>query len=113
MKKLELKVIPIKDDADGRILNYRDQLAALVKNFPDGGISVAEMGDAIAIARKLRDAKDGDTIFLEDAEHDYLVKRMAQNRFTIAAQEIVDMAKALSEAPAVSIPHIVNSKKRA
>jgi hypothetical protein len=111
MKQFELKVVPIDGDSAGRRLNYRDELSALVKNFPDG-VSIAEMGDAIAIAQKLRNAKDESTIFLEDAEHAYLIARMANNRFTIAAQEIVDMSRALSEAKPVSMPHAVNGKQK-
>lgn len=113
MKQFRLKVVPITGDPDGRLLNYREQLLALVRVFPEG-ISIAEMGDAISVARKLRAAGDVDTVLFENAEHTYLVARLAANRFTIAAEEIVAMSQELSAAAEVAAPHIIStSKKRA
>lgn len=113
MKQFKLKVVAIAGDPDGRLLNYREALLALVRVFPDG-ITIAEMSDAIGVARKLRAAGDLDTILLENAEHAYLVARLAANRFTIAAEEIVEMSETLSKAAEVPAPHIISaSKKRA
>lgn len=118
MKKFLLKVVPIAGDPDGRTLNYRDQLLALVRNFPDG-ISIAEMGDAISVSKKLRGAGDTDTLVLENAEHAYLLDRLDGNRFTIAAEEIVEMRNTLAHAEEIPAPHLVStspgreSKRRA
>lgn len=114
MKQIILKTVTLQLENLKEELSYKKLFLQLVEVFPEG-IRASEMGDAISISKKLQNATDDGSIFLENSEHSYLCTRFDNHRFGIAAPEIIEMREALFKAKDVETPHLasVNNKKRA
>ena len=66
-------------------------------------MTIIEMGIAVRIGDKLRGADIGDDVLLEDAEQEWLASRMKARRFSIVAQEVIEMVEAVANAPRVGV----------
>ena len=107
MKKIQLLSVPVTNSQAAKDfeLDYRFEFLRLVEVVPEG-ITISEMGDAIKIADKLRIAQTGSTVYLEDAEHAYLLNRVKNFRFQLVCREIYDMLESLKNAVTEDAPHL-------
>jgi len=106
MKSFQLKkTILTNSQTDGFELNYRREFLQLVEVIPEG-ITISQMGTAIKVAEKLRHASDEGKVFLEDAEHEYLLNRLKNNKWKLVGPEIVEMVKVVEDATTEEAPHL-------
>lgn len=93
-------------------LNYRKEFLRMIEIAPEG-TTVSQMGTAIKVAKKLQDTPDDGTVFLEDAEHEYLLGKARAFRFTLIAAEIVEMIEAVEKAETCEAPHLKRENPKA
>lgn len=102
MKKVELKDAvmlmgepePVEVD-----LNYRDQIMSLllIPLDPQAGTNYEEMAIVLPLHAIFKAAKD--FVYLEEAEHAEVVKRLKNAKFRQNTPEIFEMIRSVVEAP--------------
>jgi hypothetical protein len=103
--RLQETTVTNSQAAEDLKLNYRREFLRMVEIIPEG-VTASQMDSAIKVARKLRDTPDGGTVFLEDAEWEYLKQRAETHKFSLVAPEIVEMIAALRNAKTCEAPHL-------
>lgn len=93
MRLLELKTAHLED---GQPLDYKNNLILILKNHPQG-MSIDEMEKALSIIGTVR--KGNGTVALEDADHEYIVKRLEGTRWMVADPATVQFVKDVRDAP--------------
>lgn len=106
---IETKITNSQTPADFT-LDYQREFLRLVEIVPDG-ITASQMGTAIKLAKKLRDAETGNHLLLEDAEWAYLKDKLTSAKFNFVAAEIVAMVEAVSQAEDIG-SHLISEEKR-
>ncbi|MCI0353075.1 MAG: hypothetical protein L0Z53_26950 [Acidobacteriales bacterium] len=96
IKLIETSVTNSAVPADFR-LSYKTEFLRLCEISAEG-MTISQMGDAIAVAKKIRDAEIGDTVSLENAEWEFLKSKLQSNRWTLISPEVVEMVKAVEAA---------------
>jgi hypothetical protein len=81
-------------------LSYRTEFLRVLEIIPEG-ITATNMVALLDVIRKLQDAKETSTVWLEEAEWTTLRDRVKEARFTIVAPQIVEMCNAVVNAPKV------------
>jgi hypothetical protein len=89
-------------------LNYRNEFLRLAELVPEG-ITASQMGVAIKLASKLQGATTGQDLYLEDAEWEYLKKKLENAKFNFVAPEIVAMVDSVVKAEDAVAPHLTQS----
>lgn len=79
-------------------LSYRSEFLRLLEIIPEG-ITATDMVALLDVIRKLQDAKETSTMWLEENEWTTLRDRVKEARFTIVAPQIVEMVNAVTTAP--------------
>jgi hypothetical protein len=106
MRKLELKSLRI-ELADGNQAPFetRERLIEIVRAPASGkdGMTVDEMGVRIEILNKLKGVKNGDTILIEEAEHQALVPLVKAMKWIIADPAIIEFTKLVENAPKTTV----------
>lgn len=112
MKAIRLITTPISNTHADKsfVLNYRKEYLGMVEIIPEG-ITASQMGAAVKVAEKLRQASDNAMLFLEDSEWEYLKARAEGYKFQIVAAEIIEMVDAVKQAKDADSPHLKGEKK--
>lgn len=113
MRTVDLNTIvtqgnPLDKDAKMTIV-YKDEFMRLLMTplDPAAGATFEEMLTVAPIVAKFKHlAADADSIHLEDAEHEELVKRLKNARYSIMTLEIVDMIRDTINANVYSLTDI-------
>lgn len=93
MRKIEIKKTKITENEtkfqgdSGKILDYKDLIVAALDVVPQGGFTPKDIRDR----NRIQDALDksfANTISIEDADYDNLVKVMKDSRWTIRSSEL-------------------------
>lgn len=92
MRAIELKTAKFEDGGD---LNYRDYLLNIVKTKSEGML-LDEVAQVIRVIGAVRQANE--TLYLEDADHAYLVQRIDRVSWTVADQVVLDFVHDIKEA---------------
>lgn len=98
MKSINLKVVEIDLNGTKTFLDYKQQFISFLEFVPEGA-SVNELASLVSVAQKLRRATD--TIQLDQSEWETLKARIEATKFTMVTQDVIDMVRAVTEAPEV------------
>lgn len=94
MKSFELKVATM---SNGLKFDYREVLNDILRLKPQG-MDLVEMEKALRVIGAVKRASG--TVQLEDDEHQYLLARVNEHRWSVADQAILDFSKEVREAKA-------------
>jgi hypothetical protein len=100
VRQIPLRNIKMNDKPN---LDYRLAFIAIVTNAPAEGMTVKEMAPALSVKRTLDNAVNEDHVLLEEADWQYLSRRLQENRFPFASEEIADMVTSVVDAPQVNV----------
>lgn len=104
MKQIELKVVPITENGREQKLDYQQQmLMALRTPLNPQGANHQETVDVMPVLKKVKEAKSGDMLLLEDEEHATLVKYAKAARYTRIHEAIHDMNEEIANAETVKV----------
>ena len=98
MKSIDLKVVTVETVNGPITLDYRRQFISLLEYVPDGA-TVNELSALVSVAQKLNRASD--SVSLDTAEWEILKQRLEATKFSIVNQGVIDMVRAVTEAPEV------------
>ncbi len=107
MKQIELKTI---ENDDGGKFAYKDVLLAKMRVHPQG-ITLDDMEKrALPVIAKLKHANKN--VLLEDAEHEYLLKRLQLPDWGTADSAIVQLVGDVKNAPTVDVDALLEEKTK-
>jgi len=75
--------------------DYKKELLQIIEIIPEG-VTTSQMASALKVQGKLRNAHE--SVFLEDAEWEFLKSKVANHKWRFIAPEIVEFEKAITEA---------------
>jgi hypothetical protein len=81
-------------DAEARVFDYREFLLASLER-PTEGLTLKEVSNRLRILDVLQASKAGETIRLEDADHERLMKIIDGLRFAVVHPVIVEFVAAM------------------
>jgi len=105
MKKIELKIVEGKIQAQDYQVNYKVELTKLI-GVSEQGLSLADMHKIDKVFDKLEGAKCPGHVLLEDAEHELLKARCQNPKFAVFCKELMHMCDGVVDAP----DHLVDAK---
>ncbi len=92
MKTIENKETEIDADGKGTMATYGDIIKGVLETVPLGqGVTISDMRMAINVVGAI-DSSNG-KIKLEDAEFDYMKKKLNENQWGIVHKDIVEMVE--------------------
>lgn len=97
MREIELKKIK---GGDGRVYDYKDLILTIARTHPRG-ITIADMEKAVRVVGCAQAADE--TLLLEDADWEVLKAYVQDYPFLVAAPELLQFWKDISEAPEIEI----------
>lgn len=108
MRKIELKEVDyvMEGTTKAQTLNYKNSMVIMLRRpklAGAGGVDHEEAAVTLPIIKKLREAKDGDFLLLEEAEWKELSERAKSQKWSMAVQEIFDMTESIMNAPKVEV----------
>lgn len=86
-------------------LDYKKEFQRIIEIVPDGA-TVSQMATAIKVAEKLSKTPPESTLWLEDAEQEFLLTKLKGTKFGFVAPEIVAMVEAVEHAETAEAPHL-------
>lgn len=86
-------------------LSYRKEFLRLVDLIPEG-VTAAQMKSALKVSAALSKTPEDGTLYLEDADWEYLKGKISAAKWTFVAPEIVEMVEAVELATEVEAPHL-------
>jgi hypothetical protein len=105
MKVIELKTVPMDE---GGTLAYKDVLVNTLKNHPQG-MQLAEMEQVLKIVGTIKRANG--QVVLEDADWEYVAKRLNATAWARADSAIVRLVKDVRDAQAVDAQSLLEKKE--
>jgi len=98
VRRIELKRVEADDESD---FDYREVLIDILR-VNQQGMDLAEMETALTCIGKIKRAPkqegEGSFVDLEDAEHQYVDRRVSAHRWRVADSAIVNFVKAVRDA---------------
>lgn len=85
--------------------NYRRELLQIVEIQAEG-VTVGQMASALKVQKALKSVSDEGTLFLEDADHEWLKGKVQANKWRFVAPEILDFHNAVCNAKDAEAPHL-------
>jgi len=108
MKRIFLKTVSLSNSqlpADFEF-DYRKELLQIIEVVPEG-VTVSAMAAALKVQKALTNAIE--SVWLEDADWDWLKGKVLANKWRFIAPEIVDFEKAITEAETAEAPHLTQA----
>lgn len=106
MKKVVLETAEFVEEGESKPTKicYRQQILMVLRT-PENpqGADYEEMSKTLPMRKKFDDAKPGDAVILEDAEHELLARRMKNARFGVNHDELFAMVASIVDAPDVKV----------
>ena len=98
MKYIQLKDVEIENEALTKTtFSYRGHLLVMCQSFPEGA-TIDVMKKYVKLNSKLKTAENDSLLALEDAEHELLLGKLRQQKFSFFAQELIDFYDAIEKA---------------
>lgn len=110
-KLVPLKSVPFEDESIKDTLDYKEQIIqALRTPTNQQGVDYEEMAQVLPLMTKVKQCED-ESIVLEDAEHEVLVRHMKAIKFRLVVVEVYEMMKEIIEAPSYDLK-AANTKEK-
>jgi hypothetical protein len=108
MKRIRLKTVPLSNSTlpDGFEFDYKKELLQITEILPEGA-TISQMSSALKIQKALKNANE--SLYLEDADWQWLKDKVTGNKWRIVAPELVDFEKAITEAATEDAPHLTHT----
>jgi hypothetical protein len=88
--------------------DYRKELLQIIEIVPEG-LTVSAMSSALKVQKALSNAIE--SVYLEDADWEWLKGKVQVHKWRFVASEIVDFEKAITEAETAESPHLASKQK--
>lgn len=105
MKRIHLKTVKLTNSQlpDNFEFEYKKELLQIIEIVPEG-ITTSQMASALKIQKKLQNAVD--SIYLEDADWQWLNSKMAAHKWRLIAPEVVEFVESIARAKTEEAPHL-------
>lgn len=98
MRSIDLKIVTVETVNGPITIDYRRQFISLLEYVPEGA-TVLELSLLVSVAQKLNRASD--VVTLDESEWTVLKQRLEATKFNIVNQGVLDMVRAILDAPEV------------
>jgi hypothetical protein len=97
MKTFEIKQTEIQNNPTETKLTYIDLCQAVLNHMPQQGFTPEEMAARMDVLKKLKSAKVGDTVELENAEAAKLLECTQAMRWAVLHEDLIGFTEAVKE----------------
>ena len=105
MKRIHLKTVTLTNTQlpEGFKFEYKKELLQIIEIVPEG-VTTSQMASALKIQDKLRNAEH--SIYLEDADWQWLNSKVAAHKWRLVAKEVVEFVQSIADAKNEEAPHL-------